>query len=203
MILVIDNYDSFVHNVARHLAVLGASCEVVRNDRLGVTAIAAMRPDAIVISPGPCSPAAAGVSCAVIEALSGTVPILGVCLGHQCIGEVFGGRISRARRPMHGLASDVRHDGAGLFAGLPAPLPVGRYHSLIVETTAAMDESLAVDAWSEDGEVMALSHRWHPTWGVQFHPESVLTPSGMALFGNFLARVGEFASARTRDAVSA
>ncbi len=201
MILVIDNYDSFVHNVARHLAVLGATCEVVRNDRLRVDEIAAMRPDAIVISPGPGSPAEAGVSCAVLEAFAGKVPMLGVCLGHQCLGAVFGGRVARARRPMHGLASDIRHGGTGLFAGLPTPLPVGRYHSLIVEPSAAMEETLAVTARSEDGEVMALAHRRHPIWGVQFHPESVLTPSGMAVFGNFLALARAFAAARMGEAV--
>ena len=187
MILVIDNYDSFVHNLARHFAVLGETVEVVRNDAVDVADIRRMGPDAIVISPGPCTPAEAGVSRATIAELGDAVPILGVCLGHQAIGEVFGGRVERARRPLHGLATDVSHAGTGLFAGLPHPLPVGRYHSLIVAPTAAMDSVLAVDACSSEGEIMALSHRSLPIWGVQFHPESVLTPSGLALLSNFVA----------------
>ncbi len=186
MILVIDNYDSFVHNVARYLVLAGAAVEIVRNDAASVPDIRRLAPEAIVISPGPCTPDEAGISRAVIEELSDTVPILGVCLGHQCIGAAFGGTVARARRPMHGLASPVAHDGIGLFAGLPSPLVVGRYHSLIVEPTAAMSQRLAVDAWSPDGEVMALSHRLHPTYGVQFHPESILTQDGQALFENFL-----------------
>jgi para-aminobenzoate synthetase component 2 len=202
MILVIDNYDSFVHNVARYFAVLGAACEVVRNDALTIAEIEALRPEAIVLSPGPCTPDEAGISRAIVRDLSGHVPILGVCLGHQCIGAVFGGRIARAARPMHGLTSDVRHEATGLFAGLPSPLPVGRYHSLIVEPTEAMDRLLSVDARSEEGEIMALSHRSHPTWGVQFHPESVLTPSGLALFGNFLALARAFDTARLADVLA-
>ena len=186
MILVIDNYDSFVHNLARHFVVLGETVEVVRNDAVDVAGVRRRHPDAVVISPGPCTPADAGVSRAVISDLEGTVPILGVCLGHQAIGEVFGGRVARARRPLHGHATDIRHDGTGLFAGLPDPLPVGRYHSLIVEPTPAMDAALSVDARSAEGEIMALSHRSLPIWGVQFHPESVLTPSGLALLRNFL-----------------
>ena len=170
MILVVDNYDSFVHNVARYVAVLGRDVEVVRNDALSLDDIARLAPEAIVISPGPCTPAEAGISNAIVEHVSGRVPILGVCLGHQCIGASFGGRISRARRPMHGLASDISHTGERLFAGLPQPLPVGRYHSLIVEPTPEMERHLVVDAVSPDGEIMALSHRTHPTWGVQFHP---------------------------------
>jgi len=187
MILVIDNYDSFVHNVARYFTLLGAETQVVRNDAIDVAGIRRLAPSAIVLSPGPCTPTEAGVSCDVLRALSGTLPILGVCLGHQAIGEVFGGRTVRAQRPMHGQASDIAHAGERLFAGLPDPLPVGRYHSLIVEATAAMSEALVVDAWSAEGEIMALSHRSHPTYGVQFHPESVLTPSGLALFRNFVA----------------
>ena len=202
MILVVDNYDSFVHNVARHFEILGATCVVVRNDALTVAEVAALDPAAVVISPGPCTPAEAGISRAILRDLSGRVPILGVCLGHQCIGEVFGGRIARAARPMHGLESDVLHDASGLFAGLPSPLAVGRYHSLIVEPTASMDRVLRVDARSEDGEIMALSHRTHPTWGVQFHPESVLTPSGLALFGNFLALARAFDDARPAHALA-
>ena len=186
MILVLDNYDSFVHNLARHFAVLGEAVEVVRNDAVDVAAIRRWRPDAVVISPGPCAPAQAGVSCAAIAELAGTVPILGGCLGHPASGEVCGGRGSRARRPLHGQATDISHDGTGLFRGLEDPLPVGRYHSLIVEPTPQMGAALAVDARSAEGEIMALSHRSLPIWGVQFHPESVLTPSGLPLLRNFL-----------------
>ena len=186
MILVIDNYDSFVHNVARYFSVLGATTQVVRNDALTVADIHAMRPDAIVISPGPGTPAEAGVSCQVIAQLSGRVPILGVCLGHQCIGTVFGGTVGRARHPMHGRASRIAHSGERLFADLPSPLTVGRYHSLIVEPSASSYDALIVEATSEEGEIMAMSHRVHPTYGVQFHPESILTQGGEALFQNFL-----------------
>lgn len=186
MILVIDNYDSFVHNVARYFAVLGATTQVVRNDAVTVREVRALRPMAIIISPGPGTPAEAGVSCSVIEALSGQVPILGVCLGHQCIGTVFGGTVGRARHPMHGRASAITHSGARLFAGLPTPLSVGRYHSLIVDTPGSLYDDLIVEATSEEGEIMALSHRLHPTYGVQFHPESILTQNGEALFQNFL-----------------
>ena len=145
-----------------------------------------MSPRAVVVSPGPCTPAEAGVSNAALEALSGSVPILGVCLGHQCMGAVWGARVARARTPMHGRASLIAHDGTGLFAGLPSPLAVGRYHSLVVEIDDAETSPLRVTARSEDGEIMALEHRTDPTWGVQFHPESVLTEGGMTLFGNFL-----------------
>lgn len=186
MILVIDNYDSFVANVARHFRVLGAETRLVRNDRIDVAGIRALGPRAVVVSPGPCTPAEAGVSNAVLEALSGSVPILGVCLGHQCMGAVWGARVTRARTPMHGRASLIAHDGTGLFAGLPSPLAVGRYHSLVVEIDDAETSPLRVTARSEDGEIMALEHRTDPTWGVQFHPESVLTEGGMTLFGNFL-----------------
>lgn len=186
MILVIDNYDSFVHNVGRYFAVLGAQVEIVRNDAITIDGIGRLAPRAIVISPGPCTPAEAGISCASIEMFSGKIPILGVCLGHQCLGVVHGGRIARAQRPLHGQSSAVDHDGTGLFQNLPSPLQVGRYHSLIVEETPVMLEDLSIDGRSEEGEIMALTHRAHPTWGVQFHPESVLTPQGERLFANFL-----------------
>ena len=186
MILVVDNYDSFVFNVVRYLEELGETVRVVRNDALDVAGIRALAPQAVVISPGPCSPAEAGVSLPAIRELSGAVPLLGVCLGHQCIGAAFGGRVERAARPLHGQATAIAHEGQNLFSGLPAPLTVGRYHSLIVTPQPGMADQLSVDAVSPEGEVMALSHRRHPTYGVQFHPESVLTEHGHALFGNFL-----------------
>ncbi len=187
MILVVDNYDSFVHNLARYFTLAGADVTVVRNDAVSVDDIRRMVPDAVVLSPGPGTPAEAGVSCAVVQHLSGSLPIFGVCLGHQCIGAVFGGTIARARRPMHGLASPVTHGGERLFAGLANPFAAGRYHSLIVEPTATMSQALAIEARSPEGEVMALSHRTHPTLGVQFHPESILTVDGDVLVANFLA----------------
>jgi para-aminobenzoate synthetase component II len=186
VILVIDNYDSFVFNVVRYFEELGETVRVARNDALDVPGIRALNPQAIVISPGPCTPAEAGISLPAIRELSGEVPLLGVCLGHQAIGAAFGGRVARAERPLHGQATPIRHDGTGLFADLPDPMRVGRYHSLIVAPQPGMAERLRVDAVSPEGEVMALSHRSHPTWGVQFHPESVLTENGHALFGNFL-----------------
>lgn len=194
MILLIDNYDSFVFNVARYLGELGEEVTVARNDALDLAAIERMRPQALVISPGPCSPNEAGISLEAVRALSGRLPILGICLGHQCIGQAFGGRVVRAKQPMHGRASPVRHAGTDVFAGLPSPFPAGRYHSLAVE----LDESAALmaTAWSEDGEIMGLAHRAHPTYGVQFHPESVLTRHGYELMANFLelARARESAA---------
>lgn len=185
MILVIDNYDSFVHTVANYLRELGAVPEVVRND----AALPSEPPEAIVISPGPCTPDEAGISNRLIADYSGRVPILGICLGHQCIGQVFGGRVSRALRPMHGEASLVRHAASSIFDGLPDPLNVGRYHSLIVELDAK-DGPLIPTAWSDEGEIMALQHRQHPTFGVQFHPESILTEHGHRMLRNFLGHIG-------------
>ena len=202
MILVIDNYDSFVHNVARYFEVLDTATTVLRNDAVSLATIDTMRPEAIVLSPGPCTPDEAGLSNAAIRAFSGAIPILGVCLGHQCIGAVFGGRIARARQPMHGLASNLIHRGDRLFAGLPMPFAVGRYHSLIVESTSMMDTALTIDARSPEGEIMALSHRVHPTYGVQFHPESILTPQGMDLFANFLKLARDFAATTVADGVA-
>lgn len=186
MILVIDNYDSFVFNVVRYFEELGQTVRAVRNDAVDVAGIRALAPDAVVISPGPCTPAEAGISLPAIRDLSGEIPLLGVCLGHQAIGAAFGGRVARAGRPLHGQATPITHGGQGLFAGLPSPMQVGRYHSLIVTPEPGMAETLTVDAVSAEGEVMALSHTRHPTWGIQFHPESVLTEHGHALFGNFL-----------------
>lgn len=185
MILVIDNYDSFVHNLARYVRELGHETEVVRCDTLSVDQIAALGPSHIVISPGPCTPNEAGVSVPLVRRLGPTVPILGVCLGHQCIGQAFGGQIVRARRPMHGMASLIAHDGSGVFAGAPDPLRGGRYHSLVVEAADLPDE-LVVTARSEEGEIMALRHREHPIVGLQFHPESVLTDHGHGLLRSFL-----------------
>ncbi|WP_439373280.1 anthranilate synthase component II [Bradyrhizobium sp. DASA03120] len=192
MIVIIDNYDSFVFNVARYFRRLGETTEVVRNDVIGVGDIARLKPRAVVISPGPCSPTEAGISNSIVRELSGRVPILGICLGHQCIGSVFGGRVARARRPMHGRSSYIRHDGGGLFEGLPSPLSVGRYHSLVVEIDQPHTSQLIVTARSDEGETMALSHRDHPTFGVQFHPESILTQQGDPLLKNFLRLAKSF-----------
>ncbi|MBS7697991.1 MULTISPECIES: aminodeoxychorismate/anthranilate synthase component II [unclassified Chelatococcus] len=184
MIVVIDNYDSFVFNVARYLQELGAQTRVVRNDAISVRGVLALAPQAVVISPGPCTPAEAGISLELVRELNGHVPILGICLGHQCIGAALGGQVTRARHPMHGRACDILHDRRGLFAGLPTPFRAGRYHSLVVE----LDEPgpLLVNARSPEGEIMAVAHRTAPTYGIQFHPESILTPHGHAILRNFL-----------------
>ena len=189
MILLIDNYDSFVFNLARYFERLGQPCVVVRNDRIDVAEARAMRPDAVVLSPGPCAPGDAGRSLELVRAMHRETPILGVCLGHQTIAEAMGARITRAGEPMHGRASRVRHDGRGVFQGLPNPLVVGRYHSLIVERQS-LPECLEVTATADSGEVMALRHRTLPLVGVQFHPESVLTDCGYALLAGFLRRAG-------------
>jgi anthranilate synthase component 2/para-aminobenzoate synthetase component 2 len=191
MILIIDNYDSFVFTVARYFAELGEETQVVRNDAISIADIETLKPSALVISPGPCGPHEAGQSLAIIEKFSGTVPILGICLGHQCIGEAFGGKVLRAQEPMHGRSSLIQHDGTGVFKGLPSPFKAGRYHSLIVvadENTTA----LTVTARSDRGEIMGLAHNEHPTFGVQFHPESVLTEYGHAMLGNFLRLSRQF-----------
>jgi anthranilate synthase component 2/para-aminobenzoate synthetase component 2 len=188
VILLIDNYDSFVFNVARYLTELGEEVEVMRNDALDIAAIERLRPAALVISPGPCSPNEAGISLEAVRALSGRLPILGICLGHQCIGQAFGGRVVRAKEPMHGRASQVRHAGTDVFEGLPSPFPAGRYHSLAVQLEEG--SPLIATAWSEDGEIMGLAHREHPTYGVQFHPESVLTGPGYDVLANFLRLAG-------------
>ncbi len=185
-ILVIDNYDSFVFNVARYFEELGRKVIVRRNDAIDIAEIMASAPAAIVISPGPGTPYDAGISLPVVKKLSGEVPILGICLGHQCIGAAFGAPVTPAKRPLYGRTSRVAHDGRNLFEGLPQPLTVARYHSLIVERTSALEAAASIDAVSEEGEIMALTHRSHPTYGVQFHPESILTEKGHALFGNFL-----------------
>ena len=179
--MIIDNYDSFVHNIARYFVELGEAVRVVRNDEVEP---ADLRAKALVISPGPCTPDEAGVSLQVIREYSGQLPILGVCLGHQAIGQVFGGKVVRAKHPMHGDSSAITHDNTGVFEGLPQGLEVGRYHSLIVEDVAATP--LRITARVDDGEIMGLSHKVHPTFGVQFHPESILTEHGYDMLRNFL-----------------
>ncbi|MEO7040810.1 MAG: aminodeoxychorismate/anthranilate synthase component II [Gemmatimonadaceae bacterium] len=187
MILVIDNYDSFTYNLVQYLGELGAEVVVRRNDEIPASAIAPMQPRAIVLSPGPRTPAEAGITLDVIRIYGASIPILGVCLGQQAIGAAYGGRVVRAGRLMHGKTSEVRHSGTGIFAGLPDPLRVMRYHSLTVERDSLPAE-LDITAWSEEDptEVHALQHRTHPVYGVQFHPESVLTDGGKQLLGNFL-----------------
>jgi len=187
-VLVIDNYDSFVYNLVQYLGELGASPFVHRHDDVTIEQIVDAGPDAILISPGPGRPEDAGVSNEVIAQLAGRVPILGVCLGHQCIGQVYGGQVVRAARVMHGKTSLVHHDGAGVLAGLPDPFEATRYHSLVVDA-ASVPDVLEVTATTDDGTVMALRHRELPVEGVQFHPESILTASGHQLMANFLAQV--------------
>jgi anthranilate synthase component 2 len=185
MLLLIDNYDSFTYNLAQYLGELGAEVNVYRNDALTVDEIAAWQPSHIVISPGPCTPNEAGISVDAIRAFAGRIPILGVCLGHQAIGQAFGGRIVRAQRVMHGKVSAVTHDGRGVFAGLPSPLTATRYHSLAIER-ATLPACLEITATAEDGEIMGVRHRELPVEGVQFHPEAILTAHGHALLRNFL-----------------
>ncbi|MGH7538662.1 MAG: anthranilate synthase component II [Gemmatimonadales bacterium] len=185
MILLIDNYDSFVYNLARYVRELGESPAVYRHDALTVSEIAALRPTHIILSPGPCSPAEAGISTEVVRQLGATTPILGVCLGHQCVGAAYGAEIVRAQRPMHGKASAIRHGGRGIFAGLPDPFFAARYHSLVI-APASLPADLRVIATAEDGEIMAVQHTRHPVLGVQFHPESVLTEHGYWLLERFL-----------------
>lgn len=186
--LMIDNYDSFTFNLVQHFAELGEKVKVVRNDEVSVADVAGMKPDYIVISPGPCSPSEAGVSKDVIRDLAGVTPILGVCLGHQCMAEVFGGKVVRAHTVRHGKTAQVEHDGSGVFAGLPSPLRVTRYHSLTVEMDTLPDD-LYVNAWTEDEGrklIMGMRHRYLSVEGVQFHPESFLTEYGHEMLRNFL-----------------
>jgi len=186
VIFVLDNYDSFVYNLVQYLGELGAEPVVERNDRIAVAQIREMKPSAIVISPGPGKPADAGISIPLIRELGGTIPILGVCLGHQAIGEAFGGTVSRAGLPVHGKTSQVHHDGRTIFAGIESPFTATRYHSLLVEREN-LPACLEVSAWTEDGLIMGLRHREWPTEGVQFHPESILTGAGKRLLRNFLS----------------
>ena len=187
MILVIDNYDSFTYNLVQYLGELGAELRVVRNDAVDADGVAALAPDGIVISPGPGTPDDAGVSLSLIRRLGERTPILGVCLGHQAIGQAFGGTVARAKAQMHGKTSEIRHDGRGVFAGLSNPLTATRYHSLVI-LPHTVPADLEVTAWAEDGEIMGVRHRRWPVEGVQFHPESILTVEGKRLLGNFLGR---------------
>lgn len=194
MLLLIDNYDSFTYNLFHYLGELGSEIDVRRNDALNVEEAMALGPDSIVLSPGPCDPDRAGICLPLIEAAAGRIPLLGVCLGHQSIGQAFGGRVVRAPVPMHGKISTIRHEGTDLFAGLPSPFRATRYHSLMVDR-AELPDCLVVTAESEDGVIQGLRHREWPIFGVQFHPESIATEHGHALLRNFLA-VG----ARSADA---
>ncbi|MDM7462677.1 MAG: aminodeoxychorismate/anthranilate synthase component II [Tepidimonas taiwanensis] len=184
-LLMVDTYDSFTYNLVQYFGELGAQVEVFRNDEITLEGIAARAPDRLVISPGPCSPAEAGISVAAIQQFAGRVPILGVCLGHQSIGAAFGGRIVRARELMHGKTSVITTTQEGVFAGLPRQFTVNRYHSLAIER-ATLPEALAITAWTDDGEIMGVRHRELAVQGVQFHPESILTEHGHALLRNFL-----------------
>lgn len=185
MIAIIDNYDSFTYNLVQYLGELGAETQIFRNDSIRVEELAALKPSAILISPGPGEPKDAGISADVIRTLGKEIPVLGVCLGHQCIGEVFGGKVIRAPRLMHGKTSMIHHDDDALFSGLSKPFQATRYHSLIVEKES-FPETLEVTAWTDENEIMALHHKEYPIYGVQFHPESVLTTEGKQILKNFL-----------------
>jgi len=188
-VLVVDNYDSFTFNLVQYLGELGAAVTVHRNDQIDVAGLRAARPDGLVLSPGPCTPDEAGVTLTALRELSGELPILGVCLGHQAIGQAFGGKVVRNARIVHGKASPVEHGGTGLYAGLPSPFQAGRYHSLVVERES-LPAALEVTSWTAEGEIMGLRHRTLEVEGVQFHPESILTEAGKPLLANWLARVG-------------
>lgn len=191
MILLIDNYDSFTFNLVHHFGALGVECAVKRNDALTAERALEMNPSAIVLSPGPCSPDEAGICCELIEKAAGKVPVLGVCLGHQSIGQVFGASVVRAPVPMHGKINAIHHDGSGVFAGLPDPVDMVRYHSLTLDP-ASIPDSLIVNAKTEDGVIMGVRHREYPIHGVQFHPESIASNSGRELLANFLRLANVF-----------
>jgi len=185
MIVIVDNYDSFTYNLVQYFGEYEADIRVYRNDAIDVAGIRALRPDRIVISPGPCTPDDAGISMAVIRELGPETPLLGVCLGHQAIGQVFGGEVVRARVPMHGKVSQIRHHGNRLFEGVPSPFTATRYHSLVVKRETCPGV-LAITAEADDGEIMGVAHQEYPVWGVQFHPESILTEHGKQIIRNFL-----------------
>jgi anthranilate synthase component 2 len=185
MLLMIDNYDSFTYNLVQYLRELGEEVEVYRNDKISLEEIEKLAPARLVVSPGPCTPNDAGISVDVIKYFAGKLPILGVCLGHQSIGQAFGGKVVRADRLMHGKTSPVFHDNRELFVGLPDPFDATRYHSLLVERSS-LPECLEITAWTAEGEIMGMRHRDLPVWGMQFHPESILTVSGMDMLKNFL-----------------
>ncbi len=185
MILMIDNYDSFTYNLVQYLGALGQDVKVFRNDKITITKIKSLRPERIVISPGPGRPEDAGISCLVIREFAKGIPILGVCLGHQCLGYVYGGRIVPAKKLMHGKTSRIYHNKKGIFKGIPNPFEATRYHSLIVEKKS-LPECLEINAWTKEAEIMGLKHKIYPLWGVQFHPESILTKVGKDILDNFL-----------------
>jgi anthranilate synthase component 2 len=187
-LVLVDNYDSFTFNLVQYLGELGADVRVFRNDQIDVAGIRALRPRGLVVSPGPCTPDEAGVSLTAIRSLAGELPILGVCLGHQAIGQAFGGKVVRNERIVHGKSSPVLHRGDGVYAGIPSPFDAGRYHSLVVER-ASLPRDLRITSWTRQGEIMGLRHRRLEIEGVQFHPESILTGQGKALLGNWLASV--------------
>jgi len=188
MILVIDNYDSFTWNLVQYLGELGGDPEVVRNDAAPAAELLAKAPAGIVLSPGPKTPNEAGVCLELVREAAGQVPLLGVCLGHQCIGQAYGGEIVRAERLMHGKTSEVSHDGKDIFAALTNPFTATRYHSLVIRRESFPSDALELAAWTQEGEIMGVRHREHPLWGVQFHPESILTPEGKKLLAGFLER---------------
>jgi anthranilate synthase component 2 len=190
MLLMIDNYDSFTYNLVQYFLELGEEVKVVRNDKLECRDIEQLAPDRLVISPGPCTPTEAGISVPAIKAFAGRIPMLGICLGHQSMTEAFGGRVVRAARLMHGKTSPIFHDGSALFGGVPNPFTATRYHSLLAERES-FPECLRMTAWTEEGEIMGLEHKELPVWGVQFHPESILTTEGKDMLNNFLKVSGQ------------
>ena len=198
MLLLIDNYDSFTYNLVHFLGELGAEVKVVRNDKITADEALAMKPEAIVLSPGPCDPDKAGICLELVEKAAGEVPIMGVCLGHQTIGQIYGGDVVRAPTLMHGKMSTVHHDGKGVFKGLNKDFEATRYHSLVVDP-ATLPDSLEVTARTDDGIIMGLQHKTHPVHGVQFHPESIASEHGHALLKNFLDMAAEFNAARTKE----
>jgi anthranilate synthase component 2 len=200
MLILIDNYDSFTYNLVHYLGELGASCEVIRNDKISAEEVLKKKPQAIVLSPGPCTPNEAGICLDLIAKAGGKVPLLGVCLGHQAIGQVYGGKVIRAPEPLHGKLSSIRHTNEGVFKGLPSTFDVTRYHSLIVER-GSLPDALEVTAETSDGLIMGLQHKTLPVHGVQFHPESIASQQGHALLANFLSLAG--LSPRRRNAPSA